>query len=143
MSLEPVAVGYRIVAIDDLDLTLHALARAGPRARGDARRRLAVALDQGRPAGSGCRWDPIQTVASANTPSPSTGTTSTSHRGDKLAKKTALRSGRYEASRAFERWRRNQRATTTAAATVVGVYPFGVGIVTKAQTEKWRSAPRR
>ena len=46
--------------------------------------------------------------------------------------------GYWEAARAFDLWRRKQRATTIAAATVVGMYPFCIGIVTARQAARWR-----
>lgn len=123
VSLEPVAVGYRTVPLQAL------LTRPASQ----------VALAP-TPAVAGCPWGAINTFSSTMTTVTINGETR-DVRG--LDARTALvtdlqRCGYPEAAAAFHKWRSHRRATNIAGATLVGMYPFGIGLYTAWQAGKWR-----
>ena len=124
VSHEPVAVGYRVVSAADLDL-------------GSLPARVQLEAEDGEP---GCPWPSIDTVSTTMTTVTLNGETrDVRGRAARTAFVTDLqRCGYPEAARAFERWRANRRATNLAGATVVGVYPFGIGLFTALRAGTWR-----
>ena len=121
VSLEPVAVAYRTVPL--LELL--------PPPDGA----LAVA-----PARSPCRWGTPTTVSTTMTTLTINGET-LDVRGEEartFVVQELQRCDRPEAARAFEEWRRRRRIVNVSAATLVGMWPFGVGLLAAHQAEDWR-----
>ncbi len=125
VSLEPVAVAYRVVPLADLSFP-------DPPA--------SDLPATGLPALEGCPWGRIQTVSSSMTTLTINGET----RGVRgIEARSAIsadlqRCDRAEAARAFDLWRAHRRATNIAGATLVGFWPFGIGIYTAWNAGNWR-----
>lgn len=119
-SLEPVAVAWRTVPLDEVWQPPH-----DPTAATDP---------------TACPWGPIRAVSSTMTSLTVNGQTM-DVRG--LEARTAIaqtmqRCGRPEAARAFEEWRLRRRVVNVSGATLVGMWPFGVGLLAARQAEDWR-----
>ena len=122
VSLEPVAVAYRTVPISALDL-------------GDTPE--APAAGAWSP---GCPWGTPRTVASTMTTLTVNGDTRDVRGPDaRTAIVEAMQAcGRPEAARAFEQWRLRRRTVNITAATIVGFWPFGIGMLAAMQADDWR-----
>lgn len=120
IALEPVAVAYRVVPVSALDL-------------GDG------------PAPSpgwdpACPWGPPRTVASTMTTLTVNGDTRDVRGVEaRAAIVEAMQAcGRPEAARAFEQWRLRRRTVNITGATIVGFWPFGIGMLAAMQADDWR-----
>jgi hypothetical protein len=125
-SLEPVAVAYRIVPLAEFNLS-------------PARTVTTVVND------ADCPWGSIRSVSSTIKTLSINGKTF-DVRG--LEQRTMLidtmnRCGHEDAALAFDSWRLNRRVTNISAATVVGFYPFCVGIVSALKAGKRRELMER
>jgi len=125
-SLEPVAVAYRRVPVSELEVVGRAVVPAPAR-------HLAETT-------AGCPWGPIQSVSTTMATLTVNGTTMDVRGQEARAgvMDTMHRCGRSEAARAFDNWRRWRRTTNITGATLVGFYPFGIGMLASVQAGKWR-----
>ena len=128
VSLEPVAVAYRVVPVDRLGLAAAPLV---------AQPAVAGAL--------ACPWGAPQAVSSTRHALTVNGVTLDvrGHAGQTEAAQGMHACGRTEAARAFDTWRRRQRTATIAAATLVGYWPFGIGIWAQWSANRWRDRTER
>ena len=118
-SLEPVAVAYRVVPLVELVGDRPVLVEAAP-------------VD--------CDWGPVSSVSSTMTTLTVNGQTM-GVRGQeaRAAVNDQLhRCGFGGAVSEFEKWRLNRRTTNIAGATLVGMWPFAVGIASAKMAEKHR-----
>jgi hypothetical protein len=118
-SLEPVAVAYRVVPLTEL---------------------LGDDIPREPAPPSTCPWGPIQSVSSAMTTLSVNGTTY-DVRG--LEARTAIidtmqRCELDDAAQSFARWRAARRTTNVACATLVGCYPFAIGVVSGLASKRHR-----
>jgi hypothetical protein len=125
VSLEPVAVAYRIVQVEALDL-------------GTAPPSSAPAPVQNWDPN--CIWGTPRTVSSTMTTLTINGET-LDVRGEEQRTRIqhAMQAcGRPEAAKAFAIWRQQRRTVNIAGATIFGMFPFGIGIAAAYQAEDWR-----
>lgn len=122
VSLEPVAVAYRVVPIAALDLG----------APGAATPAASWTPD--------CPWGTPRTVSSTMTTLSINGTTLDVRGPEARAAigQGMQACGRPEAARAFEEWRLRRRTVNITAATLVGFWPFGIGMLAAMQADDWR-----
>ncbi len=126
LSLEPVAVAYRPVPLSKLGLE----------GSDDQVRPLVQRVE---PAPD-CPWGTIKSVSTTMSTITVNGTTEDARGLDNRAKimDAMQRCGRPEAAKAFGQWREWRRTTNIASATIVGFYPFGIGMVAASQAGRWR-----
>ncbi len=126
VSLEPVAVAYRVVPVTQLDLGLTPDAPVATWA-------------------PGCPWGEPRTVSTTHRSLTVNGVTM-DVRGEAARTEVAQAlqaCGRPEAARAFDAWRRLRRTGDIAAYTLIGYYPLGIGIVAHYSANRWRERTER
>ena len=121
-SLEPVAVAYRVVPIRDLGIDGSEWVRA-------------PAVDED------CDWGPVKSVHTTMTKLTVNGETLDVRGADQRAAIASKmqRCGHLEAAEAFEAWRAMRRTTNVSCATLVGCYPFAIGIYSARRAKKKRA----
>ena len=134
-SLEPVAVAYRSVPIRDLREGLGAEEFVQPAAKPFELIEVAPPDEGGE-----CPWGEIESVHSTMSTLTLNGqmmdVRGVSNRARIVTE--LQRCGYPEAAAEFSAWRANRRATNISCATLVGCYPFGVGIATAVKAKKHR-----
>jgi len=128
-SLEPVAVAYRVVPITELGV-LGSMAEPTT---------LSAPVST---TGADCPWgEEIKSVSSTMTSLTINGETRDVRGAVARAEimDAMQRCGRSEAAQAFDAWRLRRRVTNISGATLVGFYPFGIGIVAAIQANHQRT----
>jgi hypothetical protein len=117
-SLEPVAVGYRVVSLADLGISERGLGPVNP----------------------DCPWGQITHAHSTMTSlTINTQTHDVRGRDQRVALVNQLHlCGAHEAAASFDAWRQSRRVVNITGATLVGFYPFGIGILAAGKAHKHR-----
>lgn len=134
-SLEPVAVAYRSVPVQDLQELGSTQESDQPTPKRGAMIEIAPPNEDGA-----CHWGEIESVHSTMSTLTLNGqmmdVRGVSNRAWIVTE--LQRCGYPEAAAEFSAWRANRRATNISCATLLGCYPFGVGIATAVKAKKHR-----
>lgn len=123
VALEPVAVAYRVVPVPSLALQPGAVPP--------------IVVPPGEPV---CPWGTPRAVSSTMTTLTVNGVTMDVRGAEQrmMIQQAMQACERPEAARAFEIWRQYRRTVNITAATVVGFYPFGIGLGAAFLADDWR-----